>query len=141
MRSIIILTGMATLLLACTGSADGVPIDPGQWEMTTTMTISIMPEPQTTTTKECIKEDVLDPETFNMDEDNPCSISDVKVDGNTLHCSINCPTEGGPVMEGQWQITSKGDSLTGKGTMATDFNGQKMGFDMAWEGKRIGACP
>lgn len=134
------LIGLTVLLLAGTANAAGVAIDPGQWEMTTTMTMSMMPEPQTNTATECIEEDVLDPETFNMDENNPCTISDVAIDGNTARWSINCPTEGDAVMEGQWEVTSHGDTLTGKGTMSTEMSGQKMGFDMAWKGKRIGDC-
>ena len=141
MRSQTIFASLATFFLVGTSYAGGVPIDAGQWEMTTTMTMPMLTEPRTQTAMECIEEDVLDPETFNMDKDHPCAISDVKIEGNTAKWSINCPTEGGPVMEGQWQITSRGDSLTGMGKMSSDFNGQKMGFTMAWEGKRIGACP
>lgn len=140
MRFHVILTGLATVILAGTASADGVSINPGMWEMTSTMTMSMMPQPQTTTVKECIKDSELSPESFNMEEDNPCNITDVTVDDNTARWSINCPTEGGPVMEGQWEFTSDGDTITGNGTMSTEFSGQKMSFVMSWEGKRIGNC-
>jgi hypothetical protein len=30
--------------------------------------------------------------------------------------------------------------LSGKGEMTTEIAGQKMGFNMSWEGKRIGDC-
>jgi hypothetical protein len=43
-------------------------------------------------------------------------------------------------MEGQWEFTSKGDSISGKGSMNTEFSGQHMGFDMTWVGNRIGDC-
>lgn len=140
MRFHIILTGLVTAVLASTASADGVSINPGLWEMTSTMTMTMMPQPQTTTVKECIKDNKLSPESFNMEEDNPCNVADVIVDGNTARWSINCPTEGGPVMEGQWEITSDGDTINGNGTMSTEFSGQQMGFVMTWEGKRIGNC-
>ena len=140
MRSLITLTGLIALFLVNSASAASVSIDPGQWEMTTTMTMSMMPQPQTTTVLECIEEDELDPESFNMDEDTPCDITDVTTDGNTARWSINCPTEGGAVMEGHWEVTSNGDSLTGKGEMTTEMAGQKMGFNMNWQGKRIGKC-
>ena len=140
MRLHIILTGLAAIFFAGTSNAAGVAIDPGQWEMTSTMTMSMMPQPQTTTVLECIEENTLNPEDFNMDKDSPCAITDVTVEGNTVRWFINCPTEGGPVMNGNWEITSSGDSLSGKGTMLTEFSGQKMGFDMSWEGKRVGDC-
>ena len=140
MRFHIILTGLATVFLASIASADGVSINPGLWEMTSTMTMSMMPQPQTTTVTECIENDELSPEDFNMEEDNPCNITDVTVDGNTARWSINCPTEGGPVMEGNWEITSKGDSINGNGSMSAEFAGQPMSFNMTWEGKRVGSC-
>jgi len=127
-------------LFANVSYAKGVPIDPGMWEMTTTMTMSMMPQPQTTVDTECIEESEMNPADFNMDEENPCNITDVSVDGDTARWSISCPTEGGMVMEGQWEFTSHGDSITGKGTMTTEMAGQKMGFDMTWTGKRTGAC-
>lgn len=140
MRLHIILTGLVTLFLAGTASGAGVSIEPGQWEMTSTMTMTMMPQPQTTTVMECIEEDELNPESFNVDKDNPCKITDVIIDGNTARWKINCPTEGGPVTEGQWEFTSSGDSITGSGSMTTEFSGQKMGFDMTWDGKRVGDC-
>jgi hypothetical protein len=140
MRFHIFLTGLATVLISATSSAAGVSIQPGMWEMTFAMTVPMMPQPQSKTVKECIEKDEISPESFNMEEDSPCQISDMSVEGETARWSINCPQEGGPVMEGQWEFTSNGDSISGSGTMSTEFSGQKMGFDMTWVGKRIGDC-
>jgi len=140
MRTRILLTGLAAVLISGTGHAEGVPIQPGMWEMTSTMTMTMMKEPQTNTAKQCIEEDELNPENFNVDPDNPCKFSDIKIDGNTASWSINCPTQGGMTMDGTWQFTSHGDSITGSGSMSTEMSGQTFGFDMAWSGKRIGDC-
>ena len=140
MRFSIFMTGLAAILLAGSASAEGVSINPGMWEMTSTMTMSMMPQPRSTTVKECIEKDELSPESFNMEEDNPCNISDVNIDDNTARWSINCPTEGGPVMEGNWEFTSNGDSINGSGSMSAEFGGQPMSFNMTWEGKRVGNC-
>ena len=140
MRFNIFLTGLASLMLTGTASAEGVSIDPGMWEMTSTMTMTMMPEPRSTTVKECIEDDEISPESFNMDEESPCTISEMSVEGNTARWSISCPTGGGPVMEGQWEFTSSGNTISGNGSMSTDFNGQTMGFNMTWEGKRVGDC-
>lgn len=140
MRSHIILTGLAAVFLAGSASAEGVPINPGMWEMTSTMTMSMMPQPQTTTVSECIEEDEISPESFNMDQDNPCSITDIAIDGNTARWSISCPIQADQTMKGQWQFTSSGDSITGSGSMSADFAGQQMAFDMSWTGHRTGDC-
>lgn len=131
---------LAMMLFANVSDAKGVPIDPGLWEMTSTMTMSMMPQPQTTTTTECIEESEMDPEDFNMDEENPCNITNVTVDGDTARWSISCPTGNGMAMQGQWEIISKGDSITGSGSMTAEIAGQEMGFNMSWNGKRIGDC-
>ena len=140
MRINTILAGLAAVLLTGTVYAGGVAIDPGMWEMTSTMTMTMMPTPQTTTVKECIEKGELNPGNFNMDKENPCGITDIAIDGNTASWSINCPTPSGPVMEGQWEMTSGGDTISGAGTMEAEFSGKKMGFNMTWEGKRVGDC-
>jgi len=43
-------------------------------------------------------------------------------------------------MTGQWEMTSKGDTLSGAGTMSGDAGGMKMDFKMTWDGKRNGDC-
>ena len=140
MRFNVFLTGFVILVFAGTVSAEGVSINPGMWEMTSTMTMSIMPEPRSTTVSECIQDDKLSPESFNMDKENPCTVADVSIEGNTARWSISCSTGGGPVMDGQWEFTSNGDTISGNGSMSTEFNGQKMGFEMVWKGKRTGDC-
>ncbi len=140
MRIQILLTGLAAVLISGTGNAAGVAIQPGMWEMTSTMTMTMLNQPQTNTVKECIEEDELNPDTFNTDQDNPCEFSDVNIDGNSASWSISCPTQGGMTMDGTWQFTSHGDSITGSGSMSAEMSGQKFGFDMTWSGKRIGDC-
>ena len=140
MRFNVFLTCLATVMIAGTASADGVSIDPGMWKMTSTMTMTMMPQPRSTTVNECIEEDELSPESFNLDKENPCTISDVAVEGTTARWSISCSTGGGPVMEGQWAFTSSGDTISGNGSMSTEINGQTMGFEMAWTGERTGDC-
>ena len=140
MKLPVFISSLAVLFFTGSIFAEGLSIEPGQWEMTMTMTMSMMPQPQTTTVSECMTEDVLNPENFNMDKDNPCEITDVNFEGDTANWSINCPTEGGPPMEGHWKMTSNGDSLNGNGSMAANFSGQEMSFTMNWNGKRVGDC-
>ena len=140
MKLRVVLPGLTALFFSVTAIAEGVSINPGEWEMTSSMSMTMMPQPRVTTVKECIKESELNPADFNMDENNPCNITDVIIDGGSASWSISCPTEGGPVMEGRWEFTSSGDSISGSGKMTADYASQAMGFDMTWTGKRIGDC-
>jgi hypothetical protein len=140
MKLPVIISSLTSIFFAMTATAAGVSINPGQWEMTTTMTMTMMPQPRTTTVVQCLEDAELDPENFNMDEDNPCEISEVIFDGNNASWSITCSTDIGMVMQGQWEFTSSGDSITGSGSMFAEIGAQKMDFNMNWEGKRIGDC-
>ena len=140
MRSHLMLAVISSLLYVGNSLADGIPIEPGQWEMTTTMKMSMMPQPQITMDVECLEEDVFNPETFSKDEESACGIINVTTDGNTARWEIDCPVENGTKMTGSWEMTSHGDTLNGNGTMTTEVAGQKVGFDMTWEGKRMGDC-
>ena len=75
-----------------------------------------------------------------MDEENPCDISEVNIESKTASWNISCTNGDGAATEGSWQVTSDGDTLNGQGTMSTIVAGQTFGFEMAWEGKRIGDC-
>ncbi len=140
MNSRIALSCLIAALFTVTAYAKGVAINPGQWEMTSTMTMTMMPQPRTTSNSECITVNELGPDEFNMDKDNPCAITDVIIDGNNARWSINCSAADGLEMAGQWEFTSSGNSITGSGSMTADVAGQKMGFNMTWDGKRIGDC-
>ena len=71
--------------------------------------------------------------------DSKCQFSPPEIEGNTMKWSVDCPTEGG-TSRGEWEATSSGDSVVGKGKIVVSFQGQTMEMDMGWEGKRIGDC-
>jgi hypothetical protein len=43
-------------------------------------------------------------------------------------------------MHGEWQMTSKENSMDGKGSMSADVNGTAMEMSMTWKGRRLGDC-
>ena len=120
--------------------AEGIPIEPGMWEMTSTMNMPMLPQPRVTNSKECIEEDELSPETWNEEDmDTSCTFSNRVVDGNTMKWSMNCNAQGGAT-RGEWEVTSHVDTLTGAGTVTVDMQGQSMVMNMKWDGKRVGNC-
>jgi hypothetical protein len=130
----------ALLTVPFTAMADGVTIEPGQWEMTMSMQMPMFPVPQEQAYTECVKETELDPEDFQMEGDQACEFSDVEMQGDSISWSMECPNEMGST-RGQWSFTSTGDSMHGNGSMTTEMGGQSMEFTMTWSGKRIGDCP
>ena len=74
MKLRIILSSLIAVFFAGNSFAEGLSIEPGQWDMTMIMTMSMMPTPQTTTVSECMTEDELSPENFNDDGSQKTSL-------------------------------------------------------------------
>jgi hypothetical protein len=133
-----------TVLLFCQFSmpafAEGIPIEPGRWEMTSTMNMPMLPQPRVSSDIECIRESELSPEAMTEEGmDSSCSYDSRVVDGNTMKWAMDCKLEEG-ASHGEWEVTSHGDTLVGEGAVTVDVQGQAMVMTMLWEGKRVGAC-
>jgi len=121
--------------------ADGIPVEPGLWEMSSTVNMPMMSQPRVTTTTECMKESEISMDDMGGEDMDPnCQFEMAQIDGNTMKWSFDCPVEGG-TSHGEWEATSGGDSVTGNGVITMSFQGQAMEMTMSWQGKRIGDCP
>ena len=117
--------------------ADGLPINPGMWE-STVVTNNPLAGTQTSTSKECIKEQEFDLAKILADTDG-CNVIENVVSGNTLTFTMSCNIEGGQgTMSGVY--TSDGDSGSGEMTMHMSFGGQTIKMDSTMSTKRIGDC-
>jgi hypothetical protein len=128
-------------LTASVARADGIPVEPGMWEMSSTMTMPMLAQPRVTTTTECMTESEISMDDMGGEDMDPnCQFEMAQVDGNTMKWSFDCPVDGG-TSHGEWEATSSGDSVTGNGVITMSFQGQTMEMTMSWQGKRIGDCP
>ena len=120
--------------------ADGIPVEPGLWEMTSTMNMPMLPEPRVTTVTECMTRSEISPDEMGTEGMDPnCTFDTVQVDGNTLRWSFDCPVEGG-TSHGEWEAVSGGDTLEGSGEITMSFQDQSLTMAMEWAGRRIGDC-
>ena len=136
-----IVTPGILVLISISALAEGIPVEPGLWKMTSTVNMPMLPQPRVTTVTECMeKSEITMDEVGGEGMDPNCTFDMAQVDGNTMKWSVDCPVEGG-TSHGEWQATSGGDTVTGEGSLTMSFQGQTMEMTMAWEGQRIGACP
>jgi hypothetical protein len=133
---VLTLIGGLTAFNAC---ADGITIEPGSWEMTSTMSMPMLPQPRVTTVTECMEESEITPESMTDEMDSSCTFDVKVVEGNTMNWSMDCSGDEGS-SRGEWHATSYGDTLEGAGTITIDVQGQDMVMTMNWTGKRVGAC-
>jgi hypothetical protein len=133
-------------LFVVTGSlsawADAIPVEPGLWEMTSTMSMPMMPQPNVSTRTECIEETEISMDDMGGEDIGPeCSSETAQADDSTMQWSFTCPMEGGGTTHGEWQATSYGDRVTGSGKVSMALQGQAMEMTVSWEGRRVGDCP
>ena len=119
--------------------AKAIEVEPGQWDMTYSVTMPMLAEPRETSVSDCIVDAELTPEDFTEDEQNPCEFSEVISEKDRISWQMNCPSPGGSAT-GTWSIQSDGDSLTGEGDMTMSMGGQTMTMTMTMAGQRTGAC-
>ena len=124
-------------LLGAAGFAGAEPdIRYGEWEFTTTFQIPMMPAPMTTTNRQCLTKETMQPE---PPPDQRCSKQEIKVEGNTVRWEMECTTEGG-TSRGVGEMVYAGDTAEGEMRFTVDVNGQPMTMEYDMKGRRIGDC-
>jgi hypothetical protein len=132
----------ALALAASSADAATIPVEPGLWEMTSTISMPMLPQPQVNTQTECIGKGQLSTDDVGGEDLDPaCTLEASQVDDSTMRWTFECPVEGGGHSRGEWQATSHGDRVEGSGVMKMEMQGQAMEMTMRWEGRRIGDCP
>ena len=139
MRKSLFLLMTFSLTLSMAHAGDSISIEPGMWEVTTTMKSPMSNQPQVQTTQECMEDSEIGADILTPNDDDNCSTSDVSANGGTLTWSMQCSMQGNE-MTGGGSFTSNGDSGHGSMPMDMQVEGQSFKMELSWKGKRIGSC-
>jgi hypothetical protein len=120
------------------GTADTLRMRPGSWEITTITTMPMLPSPQTTTSTECVRDEVFDPRTLMQDAEG-CRVTRQSVKGNTMTWSMECANEGAR-MGGRGEFTIEDSLAHGSMQMEMGEGGPAMEMKSSWTGKYVGEC-
>ena len=117
--------------------AEGLPITPGLWEMTSQNPMT----GEDDVFEECMSEGVFDPISM-MEETDGCTFSNQTVSGNTIDYDMTCTDPDMPgAMTAQFSFTIDGDQGSGNVDMSMDMNGQTaMTMSTSVAAKRVGDC-
>jgi hypothetical protein len=124
--------------------AEGPDIKPGKWEITTTVTMPMMPEAKVMTMTKCVTaEEVNSGFLAAMIEDDICKVLNKEETGNTIKFEVECDGGMDVKMRGNGSFTTKGTTASGKMEMTMNIpqmGGQSTKMTQEWESKRIGNC-
>jgi hypothetical protein len=129
-----------TVALAGTAVAQQKGMEPGEWELTTTISSPMMPQPQTATVKHCIKaEDLAEPSRWmgGSPPGSDCKLTPLERDGRSASWEMACPSSG---------FKGRGRARFAAGMMDSEMNisgmqdGKKFEMQTKTRGRRLGPC-
>jgi len=132
---------LALLIAAPHALADAPKVKPGKWETTVVTTLSIMPQPRTTTRTECRKEESFDPEKFLSDQADDCTVSNSSTTSSSFDFELTCKTDQGTATgTGSYRVNGSGDAITGQFDLELQGGQINMTISNEVKAKRIGDC-
>lgn len=130
------------LLVAATAAnvtlAEEFRVPPGMWEITSSSTMSLMPQAQTRTQRECINAEDSDPVRL-MAKQPGCELLERQIEKQTLRWRMRCSMEEGEATAAG-EFILDGDSARGKMVMEMSMQNMPVTMEMQWRGRRIGDC-
>ncbi len=132
--SVYVVLALAVLAMALPAAAEH-PQKPGKWQIKMQMNMPSMPIKMPPVTFDvCVtEEDLQDPQkSVPTDPKNPCTISDYKIDGNTVTYTMDCPKQ---KMKGKGEITYTGESFTCIVDMTVQDQEMSATYAGTWKGE------
>ena len=144
-------------LFAHLSSAEGPRIEPGEWEITTTMEMSMLPEPKVITKTDCISaEQAKSDPLAALVEEGHCTVLSQEESGNSIVFEIECAGDSSmPVKtRGTGEFTGDGKTLSGSMDSTTELPempdmpgvagmptmGGQVAMSQQWTGRYLGPC-
>ncbi len=134
MRKVALLIAVAALAMPVVATAAS-PAKAGKWSVSVQTEIPGMPfkMPAIKTTHCLTEEEAANPQPPKDKNSKDCTVSDYKIDGNTVTWTMECPKQ---KMKGTGEMTYSGDAYEGQ--MKMNMDGQEM--VQKYSGKYLGAC-
>ena len=137
-KTVCLILGVAAFTAA--DFVEAFEIKQGKWRVTMAMQNPMAPQPQVTTSEECVDEENFNP-AREMSKGGECEVLDIVEDSNSYSWKVRCGSGGaGAVMEGEGFFETAGNSANGEMTMSMSFSGQNMVIRNSWQGEFLGPC-
>lgn len=139
MRNFIIyLLTIAFCCIKTSLAGDAIQLQPGMWSVETTMNMSALPEPRTTTSTECLEKGTFEAQDM-VAQQQECSIENSSVQDNVLTWDVVCKQQGSKTT-GSGVFTANNGQAEGTLTLITQMDGQDFESTVTWKGTYQGPC-
>ena len=130
---------LLAVLAAASLPAAAQNMEPGEWQFTTTMTSSMLPQPQSSTLTQCVsKADAEDPTRFTgRGQTADCQVTLGSRTSESYSWTVSCPAQG---MRGAGKARFGRGTIDSEMQMSMDMQGQKMELLSRTSGRLLGPC-
>ncbi len=118
--------------------AEGLPVQPGLWEVSWSMPDSLRGEPIRQVERTCVRDRVITAERVNA-KMKQCRISNAVFHGPSARWKMRCETPAGP-MTGTGSLRSSPVAVAGSVEMTVALGALEIPVTGAFKGRRIGDC-
>ena len=115
-------------------------MEPGEWELTTTISSPMMPQPQTATVRHCIKaEDLAEPSRWmgGSPPGSDCKLTPLERDASGASWEMACPSSG---FKGRGRARFAAGMMDSEMQMHGMQGGKKFEMQTKTRGRRLGPC-
>ncbi len=136
---------MPTLsVMAADGAAEekveGMSIEPGKWRITTTTTLSDMPQPMTSGNAFCYADGILRPENLHSEDMRAdCEYKDKDIGDTYMSWKVECSTDAGG-SKSSWTASSFTDRFKSSGFFIISYGEDTSSMTIEMVGKHLGDC-
>jgi hypothetical protein len=133
-----LLLALALLAAPVAAFADGLQVEPGLWEFSSSLPDQLGGEAAGGVYRTCIRDRSVTPERV-MAERKECRITNAVFTGPSARWRMRCETPAGP-MNGSGAVRSTGSAVAGSLEMTMAVGGFEVPVSGGFRGRRVGAC-
>jgi hypothetical protein len=113
-------------------------VEPGEWQIVSTVSSPLFPKPETKTERHCVKkEEVDDPQKWMGQMAPDCKVTPGKQTADSYSWQVSCPKTG---MSGSGNMRWTRTTMDIDMDMTGNMQGQKFEMRSKIAGKRLGPC-
>jgi hypothetical protein len=140
MREIVLLIAAASISLPASADEEYLPMQPGEWRVTTEVAVSLVPRPRVRDNYQCVTaDDLLVDELTGSSK--LCDNEEIRVSGDTMTWKVRC-REQMKGNSGEGRVTMGDGKFSGEMQLrgAPPKDGEPLVVTTTWKGERLGDC-